>query len=46
MHEGSLLGSVNLGEVNSHLTRFEGGAVEEEEELQQPANSMSVLMDY
>ena len=43
-HVGSLLGFVNLGEVNNHLMRFEGEVVGEEEELQQLANSMVVFM--
>ena len=43
-HEGSLLGFVNLGEVNNHLMRFEGEVVGEEEELKQLANSMVVFM--
>ena len=43
-HVGSLLGFVNLGEVNNHLMKFEGKIVGEEEELQQLANSMVLFM--
>ena len=43
-HVGSLLGFVNLGEVNNHLMKFEGKVVGEEEELQQLANSMVLFM--
>ena len=43
-HEGSLLGFVNLGEVNNHLMRFQGEVVGEEEELKQLAKSMVVFM--
>lgn len=43
-HEHSLLGFVNLEEVNSHLMSFEGEVVGEEEELQQLANSVVVFM--
>ena len=43
-HEGSLMGFVNLGEVNNHLMRFEGEVLGEEGELKQLANFMVVFM--
>ena len=43
-HEGALVGFVNLGEVNNYLMKFEGEIVGEEEELQQLATSMFVIM--
>ena len=42
-HEGSLVGFVNLGEVNNHLMRFEGEVLGEGE-LKQLVNSMVVFM--